>query len=297
MTTTVVRAGRNLGGRIVVFGHMIRFSHSVFALPFAFAGVLFAAHARGRFPGWEVWFWVIVAMVAARSAAMAFNRLADAGMDGANPRTRERAIPAGLLGRGTVWAFTAAAVAAFVLAAGMLNRLALFLSPLALAVVFLYSLTKRFTWATHLFLGLALGVAPVGGWVAVTGRLEAAPFLLTLGVLAWVGGFDIIYALQDLEFDRRHGVHSLPARFGPRRAIAAARGLHTVTVVVLGSLAWVLDLSPWYLAGVGLIALLLVYEHSLVKHDDLKRLDTAFFDLNAVISVLYGAAAAAGVLL
>lgn len=297
MTTTVVRAGRNLGGRIVVFGHMIRFSHSVFALPFAFAGLLLAAHSRGRFPEWNVWLWVIVAMVAARSAAMAFNRIADAGMDEANPRTRDRAIPAGHLSRGTVWAFTAVAVAVFVLAAGMLNRLALALSPVALAVVFLYSLTKRFTWTTHLFLGLALGVAPVGGWVAVTGRLEATPFLLTLGVLAWVGGFDIFYALQDLEFDRGHGVHSLPARFGPRRAIAAARALHVVTVIALGSVAWVLDLSPWYLAGVGLITLLLVYEHRLVKHDDLSRLDKAFFDLNAVISVLYGAAAAAGVLL
>jgi 4-hydroxybenzoate polyprenyltransferase len=297
MTATVVRAGRNLKGRIVVFGHMIRFSHSVFALPFAVAGVLLAAHARGRFPGPDVWLWVIVAMVAARSAAMAFNRIADSGMDAANPRTRDRAIPRRLLNRGTVWTFTLLAAAVFVLAAAMLNPLALALSPLALAIVFLYSLTKRFTWTTHLFLGLALGVAPVGGWVAVTGRLEAVPFLLTLGVLAWVGGFDIVYALQDLEFDRRHGVHSIPARFGPRRAIAAARVLHAVTVLVLGSLAWILDLSAWYLAGVGLIALLLVYEHRLVKPDDLSGLDKAFFDLNAVISVVYGAAAAAGVLL
>jgi 4-hydroxybenzoate polyprenyltransferase len=197
----------------------------------------------------------------------------------------------------TVWTFTLLAVAGFEIACWQLNPLAFRLSPLALAIVFFYSLTKRFTWGTHLFLGLGLAVAPVGGWVAVTGSLDLIPFWLCAGVLTWVAGFDIFYALQDLDFDRSHGVHSVPARFGVAGALRAARGLHLVTVLVLASLAWILDLSVWYLAGVGIIAGILVYEHRLVHPGDLSRLNKAFFDMNAVISVIYVASAAVGVFL
>lgn len=283
--------------RVLVFGRMIRFSHSVFALPFALAGVLFAARAHGAFPGIDVWFWTVVAMVGARSTAMAVNRIADRHVDAANPRTRERELPRGALSLGAAWGFTALAAAIFVLAAGMLNPLALALSPVALAIVVFYSFTKRFTWTSHLFLGLALAVAPVGGWVAVTGRLEAPPFLVALGVLAWVAGFDVFYALQDLEFDRARGLHSLPARFGVGRAFLAARLLHASAVAALASVALVVDLSPGYLAGMAAIAGVLLYEHSLVKPNDLRKLDKAFFDSNAVVSVIYLASAALGVFL
>ncbi len=290
-------AVRALGTRVVLFGHMIRFSHSVFALPFALAGVLFAIHERGAWPPADTWLWVVVAMVGARSAAMAFNRIVDARFDAENPRTRGREIPRGALSVGTAWAFTAVAAAAFVFACAMLNPLALALSPVALAIVGFYSFTKRFTWSSHLFLGLSLAVAPVGGWVAVAGRLDPAPFLLALGVLCWVAGFDVFYALQDLDFDRRRGLHSLPARFGTGGAIAAARVLHLVAVAALLSLWWLLDLSVWYPAGVAVVALVLLYEHRLVRPGDLSRLDKAFFDMNAVVSIVYLGVAAAGTLL
>jgi 4-hydroxybenzoate polyprenyltransferase len=297
MNTEGVGAVRGLGPRIRIFAHMIRFSHSVFALPFALSGVLFASHARGYFPGIDTWFWVVVAMVGARSAAMAFNRIADHRMDAENPRTRDRAIPSGFLSVGAAWMFTLASVAIFVLACAMLNRLALVLAPVALLIIFLYSFTKRFTWGTHLFLGLALGVAPTGGWVAVTGALEPTPFLLSLAVLCWVAGFDVFYALPDLRFDRDHGIHSIPARFGVHGALRAARMLHVATVVLLASLTWVLGLSTWYLAGVAVIALVLLHEHRLVKPDDLSKVNKAFFDMNAVVSVMYVASAAVGVFL
>ena len=290
-------AARGLGGRILLFGRMVRFSHSVFALPFALAGVLFAGRAHGSFPGIEVWFWVIVAMVSARTAAMAFNRIVDRRIDAANPRTRDRELPRGALSPATAWVLTLVAAAVFVLAAARLNPLALALSPLALAIVGFYSFTKRFTWASHLFLGLGLAVAPVGGWVAATGRLEATPFVIALGVLAWVAGFDIFYALQDLEFDRTHGMHSLPARFGVTGAFRAARGLHVLAVLALAAPAAILDLSGWYLVGIAVIAGVLAYEHRLVAPGDLRRLDRAFFDMNAVVSMIFLAAAAAGVFL
>ena len=292
-----VSPARGLGERVLLFGHMIRFSHTAFALPFALSGVLFAVHREGAWPPARVWFWVIVAMVGARSAAMAFNRLADARLDSANPRTRDREIPRGALSPATVWAFTTIAAAVFVGAAAMLNRLAFALSPAALGIVFFYSFTKRFTWASHLFLGLSLAVAPVGGWVAVTGRLEGAPFLLALGVLCWSAAFDVFYALQDVDFDREQGLRSIPARFGVRGAIAAARLLHVGAVAALAALGPVLGLSPWYFAGLLVIAGILAYEHHLVKPGDLSRVNKAFFDMNAVIGVVFLAAAAAGVML
>jgi 4-hydroxybenzoate polyprenyltransferase len=287
-------SGGGLGERFLLFGHMVRFSHSVFALPFALSGVLFAIHEIGYCPGPMLWVWVVVAMVGARSAAMAFNRIADHRLDAANPRTRNRELPRGAMSLATAWAFTLAAAAAFVLACAMLNPLALALSPLALAIVAFYSFTKRFTWTSHLFLGLGLGVAPVGGWVAVTGRLDAAPFLVAAGVIGWVAGFDVFYALQDVDFDRKRGLHSIPARFGPRGAVIAARGLHLAAVLALTSVAFVLDLSPWYLVGMAVIAGLLLYEHRLVRTDDLSRIDKAFFDMNAVVSVVYFFTAVAG---
>ncbi|HET9233935.1 MAG TPA: UbiA-like polyprenyltransferase [Candidatus Eisenbacteria bacterium] len=295
--TAALESLRGLGNRVLVFGHMIRFSHSVFALPFALAGVLFAAHATGAFPSLRVWAWVVVAMVAARTAAMSWNRIADMRMDARNPRTRDRALPAGVLSVQTAWIFTLSAALLFVIACSQINRLALILSPVALAIVAFYSLTKRFTWASHFFLGLALAVAPVGGWVAVTGRLDAAPFVLALGVLAWVAGFDIFYALQDLEVDRSQGLFSLPARFDVDVAFQTARACHVLAFLALASLTWLLDLSFWYLIGVGAVALLLLYEHRLIHPQDLRRLDRAFFDLNAVISVVYLGASAAGVFL
>ena len=294
---SLAATGRALGTRFLLFGRMIRFSHSVFALPFALAGVLFAVHDRGGWPPVSLWFWVIAAMVGARSGAMAFNRIVDAGFDAENPRTRAREIPRGALSRTAAWVFTALAVTVFVLACAQLNPLALALSPVALVLVGFYSFTKRFTWTSHLFLGLSLAVAPVGGWVAVTGRLDPAPFLLALGVLCWVAGFDVFYALQDLEFDRGRGLHSLPARFGARGAVIAARILHLASVAALLSLWWAMDLSLWYPAGVAVVAAVLLYEHRLVHPDDLRRLDKAFFDMNAVVSVVYLFVAAAGTLL
>lgn len=295
--TAALESFRSLGNRVLVFGHMIRFSHSVFALPFALSGVLFAAHRTGAYPPARIWAWVVVAMIGARSAAMTFNRIADRHQDAENPRTRDRALPAGIMSVRSAWIFTLLSTAIFVLATSQINRTAFLLSPVALAIIFFYSTTKRFTWASHFFLGLALAVAPVGGWVAVTGRLEAAPFVLALGVLAWVAGFDICYALQDVEFDRAQGLHSMPARFNIASAFTAARLCHVLAVLILASLVYWLDLSPWYLAGIALIAAVLIYEHRLIGPGDWRNLNRAFFDMNAVISVVFLGASAAGVFL
>lgn len=288
---------RSFGNRILVFGHMIRFSHSIFALPFALAGVLFAAHALGAFPPARIWLWVVVAMVGARSAAMTWNRIADLSQDAVNPRTRDRALPTGALSLRAAWVFTLLSAALFVLACSQLNRTALLLSPIALGIIAFYSVTKRFTWASHFFLGLALAVAPVGGWVAVTGRLAVAPFVLALGVLLWAAGFDIFYALQDLAFDRGQGLQSVPARFDIEAAFTAARMCHVIAILALGSLAWLCHLSPWYLAGMALVAGALLYEHRLIHPRDLRQLNRAFFDMNALIGVIYLGASAAGVFL
>jgi 4-hydroxybenzoate polyprenyltransferase len=272
-------------GRVLSFGRMIRFSHSVFALPFALSSAALAARGVGLRGGQLVW--ILVAMVGARSAAMGFNRLADHALDARNPRTAARELPRGTLSRAEVWAFVVASSAALVLAAAMLNPLCLALSPVALAIVFGYSYTKRFTLLSHAFLGLALAVAPVGAWIAIRGRFDRAPLVLGLAVLAWVAGFDILYACQDVEFDRSEGLHSIPARLGSRRALGIARVLHVGTVALLASLYRLAPLHPVYLAGVGAVALLLTYEHSLVSHDDLSRLDAAFFTVNGWIGVLY----------
>jgi len=280
--------------RVGVYGRMIKFSHSVFALPFALASATLAAREGFR---WTQIGWILLAMVGARSAAMGFNRLADHAIDARNPRTAGRELPTGRLSRREVWLFVAASAAALVLAAWRLNPLCLALSPLALLIVCGYSYTKRFTALSHAVLGLGLAIAPLGAWLAIRGGLAPAPVALALAVLAWVAGFDTIYACQDAEFDRQAGLHSLPARFGIRRALGAARALHALAVALLASLYWLVPLHPAYLLGVAAVALLLVYEHSLVRADDLSRVDAAFFAVNGWISVAYFAVTFAAVAL
>jgi 4-hydroxybenzoate polyprenyltransferase len=280
--------------RAVVYGRMVKLSHSVFALPFALAAAVIAA---GGLPEGRVLLWIVVAMVGARSAAMGFNRLADHWIDARNPRTAQRELPRGLLRRGEVVVFVAFSAALLVLAAAMLNPLCLALSPVALAVVFGYSYTKRFTSLSHLVLGLGLAMAPVGAWLAVRGRFEAAPLVLALAVLCWVSGFDIIYACQDVAFDREAGLHSLPARLGVARALYLSRRLHVLAVLLLAALGPLAGLHPAYLCGVAAVAALLAYEQSLVRADDLSRVDAAFFAVNGWVSVGFLAATVLAVLL
>jgi 4-hydroxybenzoate polyprenyltransferase len=267
---------------------MVKFSHSVFALPFALASAALAA-AEGGLTIAKLG-WILVAMVGARSAAMGFNRLVDQAFDAQNPRTAGRELPAGRLSRGEVWVFVLIAAAALVVAAWQLGPLCLALAPVALAIVFGYSYTKRFTALSHAALGLALAAAPMGAWIAVRGRFELPPILLGLAVLAWAAGFDVIYSCQDVDFDRETGLHSLPARLGVARALAVSRLLHVAAVGLLVSLYTQVHLHPIYLGGVVLVALLLVYEHSLVRASDLSRVDAAFFTVNGWIGVLYLAA-------
>jgi 4-hydroxybenzoate polyprenyltransferase len=256
----------------------------VFALPFALAGALLAAQEVPV--TWATIGWILVAMVAARSAAMGFNRLVDARFDALNPRTANREIPRGAMSRIEAIVFVTVFSGLFVFAASRLNPLCLYLSPLALAIVFWYSLAKRFTTWTQLFLGLAMAVAPVGGWLAVGGRGGWEPWLLGLAIGAWVAGFDVLYACQDLTFDREHGLRSIPVRFGIPAALTISRVMHVIAVAGLLALAWVTPL-PWlYYAGVGVIALLLVYEQSLVRADDLSQVKRAF-DLNGYVGILY----------
>ncbi|MFY9562469.1 MAG: UbiA-like polyprenyltransferase [Terriglobales bacterium] len=263
---------------------MIKWEHSVFALPFALCGAMLAA---GGLPAWHQLTWIIVAMVSARSAAMAFNRLADVSIDAANPRTSIRALPTGLLTPGFVSTFVLVSCGMFVLAAWQLNRMALMLSPVALAVVLLYSYSKRFTRWSHLFLGFALGIAPAAAWIAVRGSLDPRILLLTAAVTFWVGGFDVIYACQDYEFDRHHGLHSLPRHLGIHTALWIARVFHLTMLSLLVALVLVFGLGKLAIAGVTAVAALLAYEHSLVRHDDLSKLNAAFFTMNGVISVVF----------
>jgi 4-hydroxybenzoate polyprenyltransferase len=276
--------------QVAAYGRMIRFSHSVFALPFALASAALAARAGG-IAGRQV-LWIVVAMVAARSAAMGFNRLADQELDARNPRTAGRELPRGVLSRGEVWAFVAVSVAVFVLAAAMLNGLCLALSPVALAIVLGYSYTKRFTAASQVVLGLSLAVAPVGAWLAIRGRFEAVPLVLGLAVVLWVAGFDTIYACQDVEFDRQEGLRSIPASLGVGRALAVARALHVAAVLLLLGLYWLAPLHPLYIGGVAAVAALLAFEHTLVRSDDLSRVMQAF-NLNGWVSLGYLAFTAA----
>lgn len=263
---------------------MIKIEHTLFALPFAFLGAVLAAN--GLPTVWQV-LWIVIAMVGARSAAMAFNRIADRDFDARNPRTASRALPAGLLSVSFVWLFTILAAALFVLAAAMLNRLTLILSPVALACVLLYSFTKRWTQFSHLVLGACLSIAPTGAWIAVRGEIgSAAPLLLSLVVLLWTAGFDILYACQDYDFDRREGLRSIPARVGISRALWISRALHAAAFLALVWLFLVTGLGPIAFAGVLATGALLIYQHRLVHADDLGRLNAAFFTTNAFVSVI-----------
>jgi 4-hydroxybenzoate polyprenyltransferase len=282
---------------------MIKFEHSVFALPFALTGALLAFRESGYtvtgawWLAWDIVLWIVVAMVGARSAAMAFNRLVDAEIDARNPRTKGRHIPAGLLSRGFGWGFTAAASAVFFYASWRLNTLCFRLAPVALAVVLGYSFTKRFTHFSHLVLGFALGMAPAAAWIAVRGTLDPRILLLTAAVMFWTAGFDIIYSCQDYEFDRDLQLYSVPRWLGIPKALIVARALHVLMIVCLLLLVYELQLGALSLAGVAAVACLLIYEHGIVKADDLSRVNAAFFTMNGWVSVLFFVFWAADVLL
>ncbi len=261
---------------------MIKFEHTVFALPFALMGALLAA---GGWPEWATLGWILLAMVGARSSAMAFNRLVDRRYDAENPRTASRAIPAGLLTTGQVWLFTLVTTALFFVAAWALNPLALLLSPVALVVIWGYSYTKRFTRWSHLALGLGIGIAPTGAWIAVRGEFAVAPLLLSAAVMLWVAGFDVIYATQDVEYDRQAGLHSLPSRLGVGPALLLSRAMHAASVVLLAAAGHFAAAGPVYYAGVLFAALLLAYEQSLVRPTDLSRVNAAFFTVNGFVSI------------
>jgi 4-hydroxybenzoate polyprenyltransferase len=277
-------------GRLGATLSMIKFQHTLFALPFAFTGAVLAA---GGLPRGRVIAWILGAMVGARSAAMVWNRIADLRYDARNPRTADRPLVTGELGLPFAWGFLLASLLLFYLSAAMLNPLALALATPAVLIILSYSWAKRFTWLTHMHLGVSLGIAPIGGWIAVAGRSHAAPLLLGAAVAFWVAGFDVLYSCQDVEFDRQHGLHSIPARLGIPRALLLARGCHVLTVILLGAVALVLPLGPAWLAGVAITAALLVYEHSLVRADDLSRVNQAFFTINGIVGFVVLASACA----
>ena len=263
---------------------MIKIEHTLFALPFAFLGAVLAA---AGLPSPKQVLWITLTMVGARSTAMAFNRIADREYDAQNPRTRMRAIPAGLLSVSFVWAFTIVSATLFFLAAAMLNRLTLLLAPIALASVVLYSFTKRWTMLSHFVLGWCLAIAPTGAWIAIRGVINSpVPLLLSLVVLLWTAGFDVLYACQDYDFDRQSNLHSIPARFGIARSFWIARALHAGAFAALVALYWTTHLGTLALAGVIVTGALLVYQHRLVRADDLSRLNAAFFTTNAFVSVI-----------
>jgi 4-hydroxybenzoate polyprenyltransferase len=263
---------------------MIKWEHSIFALPFALCGAMLAASGL---PTAHQLFWIVVAMISARSAAMAFNRLADSTIDAANPRTRTRALPAGQLSSAFVATFVIVSCAIFILASSQLNRLTLVLSPIALAVLLLYSYTKRFTRFSHLVLGFALGIAPAAAWIAVRGSLDPRILLLTGAVTFWVAGFDVLYACQDFDFDRDHGLHSIPRHLGIPASLWIARIFHLIMLILLIALLPAFALGKLAIAGVAAVFILLLYEHSLVSSNDLSRLNAAFFTMNGVISVVF----------
>ncbi len=280
--------------KLKIILEMIKFEHTVFALPFAIMSAFIAA---GGLPPLSKLGWILVAMVGARSCAMAFNRLADAEIDSQNPRTAMRAIPAGLITKGAVWAFTLVSAGMLVFAAWRLNPLAFALSPVALAVIMGYSYTKRFTSLSHLWLGLALSISPVGAWIAIKGRFDWTPIILCCVVLLWTAGFDIIYACQDVNFDRKHGLHSIPARLGIRWALWVSAALHVVAVLLLFGIPLLTELGLFYYIGVGIVILIFIYEHAIVKPNDLSRVNLAFFTLNGMISLVLMALSIADILL
>ena len=273
--------------KLKIILEMIKFEHSLFALPFAFMGaVLGSIVIEKAWPTWMQIFWVTVAMVGARSAAMSLNRVIDRVIDAKNPRTATRALPAGLISILEVISFIVVSFAVLFIAAYQLNDLAVKLLPLAVFVLVLYSYTKRFTWLCHFVLGVAIGFGPLGGWVATTGQVDPIGLLLFVSVMFWTAGFDIIYACQDADFDRKEGLLSMPSRFGIKNALIVARVCHILTFIGLMSLYAVADLSIWFLIGVLISGAILIYEHSLVKPTDLSKLDVAFFNMNGILSVV-----------
>ncbi|MCZ6635425.1 MAG: putative 4-hydroxybenzoate polyprenyltransferase [bacterium] len=271
--------------RILTYGRMIKFSHSVFALPFALSGAALAAVAHPILPEQVVW--IVVAMVGARSAAMGFNRLVDREIDATNPRTANRELPRGVISpAATAWLIGVSSLA-LIFAAYKLNPLCFMLSPVALGIVFFYSYTKRFTWATQAFLGLALGVAPIGAWIAITGELNPEILILGGAVLTWVAGFDIIYSCQDVGFDQESGLYSLPQRFGVRGALWISRGLYVVSFGLFSWAGTAFGMGAIYFAGVFVIGGFLVYEHLIVKANDLSRVNVAFMTMNGLVSLVY----------
>lgn len=271
---------RNIGTTL----EMIKIEHTLFALPFAFLGAVLAANGL---PSLKQVLWITLAMVGARSTAMAFNRIADREYDARNPRTANRALPAGLLSVGFVWAFTLVSATLFFVAAAMLNRLTLLLAPVALASVLLYSFSKRWTLLSHLLLGWCLSIAPTGAWLAVRGALDSpVPLLLSLVVMLWTAGFDVLYACQDYDFDLQAGLQSIPRRFGIAHSLLIARFFHAAAFAALVSLYWITHLGIFALVGVIATAVLLFYQHRLVKADDLSKLNAAFFTTNAFVSVI-----------
>jgi 4-hydroxybenzoate polyprenyltransferase len=261
----------------------VKFEHTIFALPFAYLGMILAS--RGT-PTWQQLLWITIAMVAARTLAMSANRVIDRRLDAANPRTAQRALPRGILSPEQMIALCAVSLIVFLFAAWQLNDLCLKLAPLAAIIVVGYSYTKRFTWMSHFILGVSDGIAPIGGWLAVSGEFSLAPVLLGLAVALWIGGFDVIYACQDVDFDRRHGLKSIPASFGIAAALASSAAAHALTVALLVVVGLLLGLSPVYYVGVAIAVALLVWEHRLVSPSDLSRLNVAFFNVNGYIAVI-----------
>jgi len=272
----------SIAEKVVVYLRMIRFPHSIFALPFAFTAAIMAADG---IPSLKKIFWITIAMVGARSGAMGLNRIIDRKIDQVNPRTRNRELPRGLVKVSEAVLFTGASFAIFVVAAYMLNPLCLKLSPIALAVLFIYSYVKRFTWATHFVLGIALSAAPLGAWIAVRGTFDTAILPMAVAVIFWLAGFDTLYALQDIKFDKSHSLHSIPKRFGVKKALVSARIFHLITFLLLLFSGILFRLGIFYWLGMTVIAGLFIYEHSLVKEDDLSKLDMAFFNMNGYISM------------
>lgn len=287
-TTTIAKICHNHEEMTLAFRNLrlfleaIKFEHTVFAMPFALMGMLYAAQGL---PSWSVFGWILVAMVGARTAAMAFNRIADRDVDALNPRTRSRALPAGLLSLNQMTLYMLLAIALFIAAAWQLNPLCGWLSPVALAIILGYSYTKRFTALSHLWLGFSLGIAPTAAWIAVRGTLDWQPLFLTLAVTCWVAGFDILYSLQDYEFDTQNRLRSMPQTLGKARAIVVSRGLHALCVISLFAAGIALQTGWLYFVGVALTAVALIYEQSLVSADDLSRLNVAFFTMNGFVSL------------
>lgn len=270
--------------KIKIFLDMIKFSHTIFALPFALTSAFIASNGL---PEFRKFFWIIVAMVSARTGAMSFNRLVDMHIDAKNPRTKDRPLPKGLISKSAVIFYTIISFLILILSAYMLNKLCFYLSPVAIFILTGYSLTKRFTHFSHLVLGLALAGAPLGAWIAIKGVVELLPVILSCAVLFWVAGFDILYALQDYEFDKKEGLHSIPVKFGIKKSIIISRIFHILMVLLLTYIYFLGKFGLIYLIGIVVISALLIYEHSLVKENDLSKLDIAFFNMNGYISVLF----------